>query len=111
MIARKPPNQFHYKLPLINEISVSIASEAAHIGALTVTRQPLEPQRGPKPRCMSDLGAKETWYAMCSLREVHQQELVMFMITHNTVHRFSLAEILLMLAINQIEAKRKARHR
>jgi len=31
----------------------------------------------------------------------------MFKITHNTIHRFSLAEILLMAAINQMEAKRK----
>jgi len=31
----------------------------------------------------------------------------MFKITHNTVLRFSLAEILLMLAINQVEAQRK----
>jgi len=34
---------------------------------------------------------------------------VMFKITHNTVRRFSLAEILLMVAINQVEAKRKVR--
>jgi hypothetical protein len=33
----------------------------------------------------------------------------MFKITHNTVHRFSLAEILLMLAMNQAEAKREGR--
>jgi len=32
----------------------------------------------------------------------------MFKITQNTIHHFSLAEILLMAAINQIEAKRKA---
>jgi hypothetical protein len=31
----------------------------------------------------------------------------MFKITHNTVHRFSFTEILLMAAINQVEAKRK----
>jgi hypothetical protein len=31
----------------------------------------------------------------------------MFKITHNTVHRFSFAEILLMAAINQVEAKRR----
>ena len=31
----------------------------------------------------------------------------MFKIKHNTVLRFSLAEILLMLAINQLEAQRK----
>jgi hypothetical protein len=31
----------------------------------------------------------------------------MFKITHNTVFRFSLAEILLMLAINQVEAQQK----
>jgi len=33
--------------------------------------------------------------------------VVMFKITHNTIHSFSLAEILLMVAMNQIEAKRK----
>jgi hypothetical protein len=32
----------------------------------------------------------------------------MFEITQNTVHRFSFAEILLMAAMNEIEAKRKA---
>ncbi len=31
----------------------------------------------------------------------------MFKITHITVRRFSFAEILLMLAMNQVEAKRK----
>jgi hypothetical protein len=31
----------------------------------------------------------------------------MFKITHNTVLRFSFAEILLMLAISQVEAQRK----
>jgi hypothetical protein len=30
----------------------------------------------------------------------------MFKITQNTIHRFSLAEILLMAAMNEIEAKR-----
>jgi len=35
------------------------------------------------------------------------KESVMFKITHNTVHRFSFTEILLMVAINQIEAKRQ----
>jgi hypothetical protein len=32
----------------------------------------------------------------------------MFKITQNTVHHFSLAEILLMAAMNEIEARRKA---
>jgi hypothetical protein len=32
----------------------------------------------------------------------------MFKITQNTVHRFSLGEILLMAAMNEIEAQRKA---
>jgi hypothetical protein len=31
----------------------------------------------------------------------------MFKITHKTAHEFSLAEILLMAAMNQVEAKRK----
>jgi len=34
--------------------------------------------------------------------------LDMFKITQNTVHRFSLGEILLMAAMNEIEAQRKA---
>jgi hypothetical protein len=33
---------------------------------------------------------------------------IMFKITPNTIHHFSLAEILLMAAMNEIEAKRKA---
>jgi hypothetical protein len=33
---------------------------------------------------------------------------IMFKITQNTVHRFSLAEIILMAAMNEIEAKKKA---
>jgi len=32
----------------------------------------------------------------------------MFKITQNTIHRFSLAEILLMAAMNEMEATRKA---
>jgi len=34
--------------------------------------------------------------------------VVMFKITQNTIRRFSLKEILLMAAMNEIEAKRKA---
>ena len=33
----------------------------------------------------------------------------MFKITHNTARQFSLAEVLLMAAINQVEAKQKDR--
>jgi hypothetical protein len=33
---------------------------------------------------------------------------VMFKITENTINRFTFAEILLMAAMNEIEAKRKA---
>jgi hypothetical protein len=32
----------------------------------------------------------------------------MFKITQNTIHHFSFAEILLMAAMNEVEAKRKA---
>lgn len=35
----------------------------------------------------------------------------MFAITHKTVRRFTLSEILLMAAINQLEAKRKVDRR
>lgn len=39
---------------------------------------------------------------------VYQDDAVMFKITQNTTDRFSLAEILLMAAMNELEARRKA---
>ena len=38
---------------------------------------------------------------------MHQDEVLMFKITQNTIKGFTLAEILLMAAMNEIEAKRK----
>jgi hypothetical protein len=38
---------------------------------------------------------------------VYQDEALMFKITQNTINGFTLAEILLMAAMNEIEAKRK----
>ncbi|HVN21997.1 MAG TPA: hypothetical protein VMU05_24635 [Dongiaceae bacterium] len=42
------------------------------------------------------------------LHTANEMGLEMFKITYNTARHFSLAEILVMAAINQIEAKRKA---
>jgi hypothetical protein len=39
---------------------------------------------------------------------VYQDEVLIFRITQNTINGFTLAEILLMAAMNEIEAKRKA---
>jgi hypothetical protein len=39
---------------------------------------------------------------------VYQDEVLMFKITQKTIHGFTLAEVLLMAAMNEIEAKRKA---
>jgi hypothetical protein len=44
------------------------------------------------------------WHPMCSVKGVNHSVASMFKITHNTVFRFSLAEILLMAAMNQLEA-------
>jgi hypothetical protein len=45
---------------------------------------------------------------MCILQGVSNESVgYMFKITHNTVHRFSFTEILLMAALNEVEAKRK----
>ena len=52
------------------------------------------------------LSDKSEWQAICTIYSVHQV-VVMFKITHITIRRFSLAEILLMVVINQMEAKRK----
>jgi hypothetical protein len=48
------------------------------------------------------------WQTNCNISGVHQDEVLMFKITQNTIKGFTLAEILLMAAINEIEAKRKA---
>ena len=49
--------------------------------------------------------ASEDWQAMCDIHCVLQDGPVMFNITQDTIDRFSLAEILLMAAINQAESK------
>ena len=48
------------------------------------------------------------WQTNCKISGVHQDEVLMFKITQNTIKAFTLAEILLMAAMNEIEAKRKA---
>jgi len=48
------------------------------------------------------------WQTNCNFSGVHQDEVLMFKITQNTIKGFTLAEILLMAAMNEIEAKRKA---
>jgi hypothetical protein len=48
------------------------------------------------------------WQTNCNIPGVHQDEVLMFKITQNTIKGFTLAEILLMAAMNEIEAKRKA---
>ena len=48
------------------------------------------------------------WQTNCNVSGVHQDEVLMFKITQNTIKGFTLAEILLMAAMNEIEAKRKA---
>lgn len=53
------------------------------------------------------LSRNSGWQVICTIEGVHRDVVVMFKITHNTIHRFSLAEILLMAAMNQMEAKRK----
>jgi len=48
------------------------------------------------------------WQTNCNISGVYQDEVLMFRITQNTIKGFTLAEILLMAAMNEIEAKRKA---
>jgi hypothetical protein len=48
------------------------------------------------------------WQTNCNISGVHQDEVLMFKVTQNTTNRFTLEEILLMMAINEMEAKRKA---
>ncbi len=48
------------------------------------------------------------WQTNCNTSGVYRDEALMFKITQNTVNSFTLSEILLMAAMNEIEAKRKA---
>ena len=48
------------------------------------------------------------WQTNCNVSGVYQDEVLMFKITQDTIKGFTLAEILLMAAMNEIEAKRKA---
>jgi hypothetical protein len=48
------------------------------------------------------------WQTNCNISGVHQHKVLMFKIAQNTTKGFTLAEILLMAAMNDIEAKRRA---
>jgi hypothetical protein len=48
------------------------------------------------------------WQTNCNTSGVYQDEVLMFKITQKTINGFTLAEVLLMAAMNEIEAKRKA---
>ncbi len=54
------------------------------------------------------LSRNADWHAICSVLGVIRIASVMFKITHNALRYFTFAEILLMAAINQVEAKRMA---
>jgi hypothetical protein len=54
------------------------------------------------------LRAIADWQTNCNICGVYQDEALMFKITQNTINGFTLAEILLMAAMNEIEAKKKA---
>jgi len=51
-------------------------------------------------------GRSSHWQAICTGLNVDRKLLSMFKISQKTVRRFSLAEVLLMVAINQVD-KRK----
>lgn len=59
------------------------------------------------PRGEGQLGRFADWQTNCNMSGVYQDEVLMFKITQNTIMSFTLAEILLMAAINELEAKRK----
>ncbi len=58
-------------------------------------------------RCW-ELRSIADWQTNCNISGVYQDEVLVFKITQNTINGFTLAEILLMAAMNEIETKRKA---
>ena len=107
MIASWSPNRFHGKPFFGNDMKVRIVSGAARIEALTVTGQPMWRKTWSYPQPRSALRSNADWHTTCNVIDAHQDEMLMFKITQNTIKAFTLAEILLMAAMNEIEAKRR----
>jgi hypothetical protein len=108
VIASWPPNRFHSKPLFSNDIKVNIFSGAARIEALTVSGQAMWRKAWSHPRSVGLFKSVPEWQTNCNISRVHHDEVLMFKITQNTINGFTLAEILLMAAMNEIEAKRKA---
>ncbi len=60
------------------------------------------------PHSVGHLGATQTGTQPATFLASLGMRSIMFKITQNTINGFTLAEILLMAAMNEIEAKRKA---
>ncbi len=82
--------------------------EAARIEALTAAGHAAWHAKLVTSSQLQSLRQDADWRASCTPYGAHEDGADMFKITQNTVHRFSLGEILLMAAMNEIEAQRKA---
>ncbi|MGA9390923.1 MAG: hypothetical protein WBV69_10800 [Candidatus Sulfotelmatobacter sp.] len=86
---------------------MSICSGAARIKAWTLSGQSTVTQIWSKHHSVMHSDGKRIGRQTALPRARISMMSIMFKITQNTIHHFSLAEILLMAAMNEIEAKRK----
>jgi hypothetical protein len=80
--------------------------EAARIEALTTAGQPTWTQSWSQHYSLMRLNGKPIGRQTASPRLCIRMRSVMFKITQNTICRLSFAQLLIMMAINEIEAKR-----
>ena len=81
--------------------------EAARIEALTSAGQSTWTQSWSQQYRVMRLDGNPIGRQTALLPACIRMRSIMFKITRNTIHRFSLAELLLMMAMNEIEAKRR----
>jgi hypothetical protein len=80
----------------------------AHIRALTMNWAARVSESGSPGKSVRHLAETERGRRPAASQALIKLASVMFKITQNTLRGFTLAEILLMAAMNQLEAKRKA---
>src|SRR5215469_4510612 len=80
--------------------------EAARIEAVTSAGQDGVSQTWAPHRAAMDLEGEADWQTTCLTGACSGMKSIMFKITQHTTHDFSLAEILLMAAMNEIEVAR-----
>ena len=102
-----PPNPVSYNARACKDHSQSLLLKAALIEALTTAGQPGVTQTGSQQHRVMNLDGNRIGKQTALPRAYIRTMSIMFKITQNTIRQFTLAEILLMAAMNEINAKQR----